>query len=340
MRILYGITANGNGHLARSFRIVRLLRERGHLVELVISGTPSKVILDEQGLSPFKRFQGFSFADKDGSMSILATILAAKPGLFIRNLCRDLPTGHFDLAVTDFEPLVGWYARLNRIPSVGLCHMYAFLYPGVPKPKSRWYERLAYRWLAPADLQLGLHWFPYHPRVIPPFVQPLDCSAEDDSEVLVYLPWENPAYYVSELAKMTSHRFIIYGTRSDLEGNLVFKKQDRTSFQTDLGSCATVIANAGFALASEASSHGKRLLLKPYAGQPEQEHNAELAESLGVASRITALKADEIQPLLAQPRRAGKTFPDMVPLFVDWLERGVHELDADTYRLMWSKSSR
>lgn len=339
MKILYGITANGNGHLARSVRIVRLLRERGHRVDVVISGAPGKILMDERGLSPFSRFQGFSFADKHGSMSILATLLAAKPGLFIRNLCRDLPNGPFDLAVTDFEPLVGWYAWLHGIPSVGLCHMYAFLYPGVPTPESRWYERLAYRWLAPADLQLGLHWFPYHPKVIPPFVQPLDCSAEDELNVLVYLPWENPAAYVAELAKMTSHRFIIYGARSGTEGNLEFKRQDRTSFQTDLGSCATVIANAGFALASEALSHGKRLLLKPYAGQPEQEHNAELAESLGVATRITDLQAESILPLLAGPRRTGKPFPDMVPLFVDWIESGARGLDEDTYRRMWAQVS-
>ncbi len=336
MRILYGITANGNGHLSRSARIVRLLRERGHQVEVIISGAPGKILLDERGLSPFSRFQGFSFANKNGSMSILATILAAKPGLFIRNLCRDLPAGPYDLAVTDFEPLVGWYARLHGIPSVGLCHMYAFLYPGVPKPESRWYERLAYRWLAPAELQLGLHWYPYHPKVIPPFVQPVDCSAEDERNVLVYLPWEKPAEYLAELAGISSHRFIIYGARSGTEGNLVFKKQDRTSFQLDLGSCATVIANAGFALASEALSHGKRLLLKPYAGQPEQEHNAELAESLGVATRIANLQAGTILPLLDRPRRAGKPFPDMVPIFVNWLESGARDLDADTYRRMWS----
>ncbi len=338
MRILYGITANGNGHLARSSRIVRLLRERGHLVELVISGAPGKILMDEPGLSPFSRFQGFSFTDKGGSMSIMATLLAAKPGLFVRNLCRDLPAGEFDLAVTDFEPLVGWYARLHGIPSVGLCHMYAFLYPGVPKPENRWYERLAYRWLAPAGLQLGLHWFPYHPNVIPPFVQPLDCSAENEQDVLVYLPWENPSDYVSGLATMTSHRFIVYGTKSGTEGNLVFKRQDRTSFQTDLGSCATVIANAGFALASEALSHGKRLVLKPYARQPEQEHNAELADSLGFATRITDLRAETILPLLARPRRAGKPFTDMVPLFADWLESGKRGLDPDTYRLMWGQS--
>jgi uncharacterized protein (TIGR00661 family) len=201
-------------------------------------------------------------------------------------------------------------------------------------------EILAYRWLAPADLQLGLHWFPYHPRIIPPFVQPLDITAEDERIVLVYLPWEDPQSYVAELTKMPLHRFIVYGARSGAEGNLMFKKQDRAGFQTDMESCATVIANAGFALASEALSHGKRLVLKPYAGQPEQEHNAELAESLGVATRISELRADAILPLLDRPRRAGKPFPDMVPLFVHWLERGAHELDADTYNHMWNLPAR
>lgn len=335
MRILYGITANGNGHLARSSRIVASLRRRGHEVETVVSGAPGKTPFTDSLLAPYRRFQGFSFADKGGAMDVIATIMAAKPGLFLKNLFRDMPAGDFDLAVTDFEPLVGWYARLRGIPSVGLCHMYAYLYPGVPMPKSPWYERLAYRRLAPADLPLGLHWFPYHPHVIPPFVEPVDCRAEDERKALVYLPWENPDSYVPALSRIESHRFIVYGNRIGLAGNVEFKKHDRTSFQADLGSCSTVLANAGFALASEALAHGKRLILKPYTGQPEQEHNAALAESLGVASRIAEIRAESLRPLLGSPRPAAKAFADPVPIFVRWLECGASVMNADTYRDLW-----
>jgi len=335
MRILYGIMANGNGHLARSSRIVAALRQRGHDVEVVVSGAPGKTPFTDSLLAPYRRFDGFSFADKGGTMNMAATILAARPGLFLKNLFRDMPAGRFDLAVTDFEPLVGWYARLHRIPSVGLCHMYAYLYPEVPVPESSWYERLAYRWLAPADLPLGLHWFPYHRHVIPPFVEPVDCRAEDERKVLVYLPWDNPETFVPALSRIESHRFIVYGDRVGHDGAIEFKKQDRASFQADLGSCATVLANAGFALASEALAHGKRLILKPYVGQPEQEHNAVLAEHLGVASRIIEIETETLRSLLGSPRLAAKTCSDPVPIFIRWLETGASSMDDQTYHDLW-----
>jgi len=254
MRILYGITANGNGHLSRSRRIVRLLRERGHEVELIISGEPGKAIMDNQDLVPYRRFDGFSFADKGGSA--LETLRASKPFRFLKNLMRDMPEGHFDLAVTDYEPLTAWHARLKGIHSVGVCRMYSFNYPGVPLPASRWYERLTFRWLAPADVMLGTHWHPYHRYIIPPFVPPVDVSAEQDRKVLVYLPWESIESYLPVLKAVPAYDFIVYGSGlpPHVEGNLEFKPQSRDGFLKDLGTCASVIANAGFALASQQAS--------------------------------------------------------------------------------------
>ncbi len=342
MRILYGITANGNGHLSRSRRIVRLLRERGHELELVISGAPGKAIMDNDDLVPYRRFAGFSFANREGSMSALETLRASKPGVFLKNLFRDMPGGRFDLAVTDYEPLTAWYARLHGIPSVGVCHMYSFIHPGVPVPPSRWYEKLTFRWLAPADIMLGTHWFPYHRHVIPPFVPPVDTSGEDGSLVLVYLPWEVPESYMEVLKTITSHRFIVYGTEMTpgQEGNLEFKPSSRDGFLADLGRCGSVIANAGFALASEALSLGKRLLLKPYAGQIEQEHNALEAERLGLAARVESITTEALKSFLAQPKTSGTPFRDITPLFVSWLETKPGELDSTTYQEFWMNVSR
>jgi uncharacterized protein (TIGR00661 family) len=346
MKMLYGITANGNGHLSRSAQIVSILRERGHHVALVLSGQPGKPVMNADALQPFLRFDGFSFANNSkGRMSAVATILSSRPFRFLGDLLRAVPAEKYDLVVTDYEPLTAWYARLHGIPSVGMCHMYAYLYPEVPAPDSRWYERLTFRWLAPADLMLGIHWHPYHKNVIPPFVQPVDTSEEDEESVLVYLPWEDPQVYLPALAMVKGYRFIVYGNQlnggclyghqSGDTGNLVFRKEDRTGFLEDLGRCASVIANAGFSLASEASSLGKRLLLKPYAGQIEQEHNATEAQRLGLAMRAESLEPEMIDRFLKSPRLAPLAFRNLAPLFVDWLEKGQTTLDIETWSAMW-----
>lgn len=338
MKILYGITANGNGHLSRSAQLVSILRGRGHQVTLVISGRPGKPVMNAESLQPFLRFDGFSFANKKGRMSAMATVLSARPIRFLVDLLSGLPAENHDLVVTDYEPLTAWHARLRGIPSIGLCHMYAYLYPGVPSPATRWYERLAFRWLAPADLMLGIHWHPYHGNIIPPFIQPVDSSMEDEKRVLVYLPWEDTKMYLPVLAAVKGYRFIVYGDESGKEGNLVFRKQDRTGFLEDLGRCASVIANAGFSLASEATSLGKRLMLKPYAGQIEQEHNATEAQRLGLALRVETLEPESIARFLALPRQKPLAYPELAPLFVDWLEKGKTTLDHLTWATLWGSS--
>ncbi len=342
MRILYGITANGNGHLSRSRRIVRLLREHGHQVELIISGSPGSAIMEAEELEPYRRFAGFSFSNKNGSMNAWSTLRASNPGLFLKNLLHDMPAGPFDYACTDFEPLSAWYALLHRIPSAGVCHMYAFIYQGVPVPPARWYEKLTFRWLAPADIMLGTHWFPYHRHVIPPFVPLVDTSGEEQQLVLVYLPWESAESYLHVLKTIQSHQFIVYGSGiSTCDGtNVEIKPPSREGFLADLGRCSSVIANAGFALASEAASLGKRLMLKPYAGQVEQEHNAIEAERIGIATRVDTISTAAIEAFLSSAKPSGKPFPDITPLFVSWLESRPRDLDETTYKAMWGNVSR
>jgi len=338
MKILYGITANGNGHLTRSSRIVQQLREHGHEVCLVISGQPGKVIMDEQNLLPFLRFDGFSFVNRKGKVSNLASLLASQPLKFLRNVFRDIPDSNYDLAITDYEPVVAWYAQHRKIRSAGICHMYSFIYPGVPAPSSRWYEHLVFRWLAPADTMLGIHWQPYHRNIVPPFVLPSNGETPEPDLVLVYLPWESPDSYLPALRSVPGWRFIVYGGESGEDGNILFKKQSRDVFQQDLNRCSAVLANAGFALAGEALSKGKRLILKPYAGQIEQEHNALEAERLGFASRVNAVQADSLVSLLAETARTTLLFPDMTSNFIEWIEQGAPAINQYWHEKFWTVS--
>ena len=338
MKILYGITANGNGHLTRSSRVVQQLRRRGHEVSVVVSGEPGKVIMDQQDLEPFLRFAGFSFAKHKGRVSIPATLMHSRPLRFLADLASGIPKDDYDLAVTDFEPVSAWYARLHHIHSAGLCHMYSFLYPEVPKPDSAWYERLAFRWLAPADIMLGIHWQPYHRHIIPPFVEPDNGETVESDLVLVYLPWEDPDSYLPALRLMPEYRFAVYGKREGREEHIQYKTQSKSGFQQDLNRSASVLANAGFALAGEALSKGKRLILKPFSGQVEQEHNAREAEAQGLASRIEFIEAGKLRSCLQKPACTGLNFPDMTPRFIEWLEQGAPLVDKYWHHRFWNQS--
>lgn len=328
MRILYGITANGNGHLARSGRIVRELRARGHEVALVVSGEEGRSLLDARDLEPYVRLAGFRFArEAGGGVDLWRSVLASRPLRFLADLAAGLPRGPFDLAVTDYEPVVAWGALLRGIPSAGVCRMYAFTQPGVPAPPAAFLDRLGYRWLAPARVELGIHLHPYAPRIVPPFVPPRPEVPEEADLVLAYLPWEEPGPALRAMGGLGGLRFLAYGLASRagdeaVPPNVTLRPEGRRAFLEDLARASGVLANAGFALAGEALSWGKRLVLRPLAGQPEQEHNARELEGLGLAASLRDWSAAELGRLLAAPRRPGLGFPDPTPAFVAWLEAG------------------
>ncbi len=71
----------------------------------------------------------------------------------------------------------------------------------------------------------------------------------------------------------------------------------RSGFIDNLKNCNGVICNAGFELASEALHAGKKMLVKPLAGQLEQPSNAQAMRKLGLGDVMERL--DATQPDLA-----------------------------------------
>ena len=72
-------------------------------------------------------------------------------------------------------------------------------------------------------------------------------------------------------------------------------------FQAGAGRCRGVIGNAGFELASEALSLGKKLLVKPLGGQFEQLTNSGTLELMGLAQLMDSLDANTVQKLAGGP---------------------------------------
>ncbi|WP_352260117.1 glycosyltransferase family protein, partial [Psychrobacter sp. TB55-MNA-CIBAN-0194] len=64
---------------------------------------------------------------------------------------------------------------------------------------------------------------------------------------------------------------------------------NREGFKQHMAQCGGVIGNAGFELASEAMTLGKKLLVKPLQGQFEQSANVAALELLAAAESMQTL---------------------------------------------------
>ena len=61
MKILFGIQGTGNGHLTRSGIIIKLLRSKGHEIDVIISGRKKDKLWGIQDLKPYNVFDGLSY---------------------------------------------------------------------------------------------------------------------------------------------------------------------------------------------------------------------------------------------------------------------------------------
>ena len=101
--------------------------------------------------------------------------------------------------------------------------------------------------------------------------------------------------------------------------------------------CNGVISNAGFELASEAMSLGKKILVKPLTGQMEQISNALAITSLKLGMVMTRLNNFKVAQFLDHPSGAPIRFPNVARMVANWVEGGEWE-DVEGLSLMaWSR---
>lgn len=324
MRILYGVQATGNGHISRSREIIRCLKDDGHEVRVLLSGRDPAQLWGMEDLAPYEVLQGLTFSTHRGKLRFFTT--ARRLGLrrFYADIRRFDPGG-CDLVITDFEPLSARIARRHRLPSIGIGHQYAFGYriPIAGFNPAAWY---VIRNFAPADHALGLHWHHFDQPILPPIVPRRMPVAHRvlSNKVLVYLPFEHIEDIRRLLMPLRSNDFFIYHQLPEGrdEGHFHLRTYSRRGFLADLAECSQVITNAGFELASEALQLGKRILVKPLAGQMEQLSNAKALSELGLGTVMMRLERAAVESLLEQPPIRPMGYPDVARLIADWIRAG------------------
>lgn len=324
MRVLYGVQATGNGHISRARAMGKYLKAEGIAVDFLFSGRPADQLFDMQQFGDYQVKTGLTFVTEQGHINYLKTAQQAKPLDLWRDI-RELDCTPYDLVLTDFEPITAWAARQQKKRSVAFGHQYAFLHQ-IPQTHDTPLSRGIFKWFAPAQQQIGLHWHHFNQPVLPPIVdlEPAINNA-DANKVLVYLPFEDQQQVIQWLQPLTQYQFYLYGpglSKNQL-GHIQCSGPCVEEFKRDLKQSSAVISNAGFELVSEALQLQKRILVKALQGQMEQESNALALTQLQLGQSSSRLNTEVIADWLASPARANKVhYANVALALATWIRAG------------------
>ena len=157
---------------------------------------------------------------------------------------------------------------------------------------------------------------------------------------MIYLPFEELKEILALLKPFRCSEFFIYHRldRADNHGNIHLRPYSRDGFLNDLSECSGVISNAGFELASEAMFLGKKILVKPLAGQMEQMSNAIAIDSLKLGMSMKRLDAACVEQFLDQPTGTPIKYPNVARLIAQWIESGQWEDVEGLSKSAWQQT--
>lgn len=347
MRILYGVQGTGNGHITRARMLGPALEARGAQIDYLFSGRDPNAYFGMELFGNYQCREGFTLKTEAGQLKAWQTITGSSPAQFIRDV-KNLDTRHYDLVLSDFEPITAWAARLQGTPSIGVAHQYAFNYR-IPGRECFGLIAPIMKWFAPAKDPVGLHWNSFGAPLLPPMVAPVRSAAQSaPRQVVVYLPFESLDRLISFLAPIQSHDFKIFAdvVQPFKRGSVEILPLSREGFADALAISAGVFANAGFGVCSEAIQAGKRLLVKPVIGQIEQEANAVALERLDLGAVMRQFDHEKFELWLNSLKRASatqgriKAWPATAELLADWIMDPERPSVRDLSAHAWSRAPR
>jgi uncharacterized protein (TIGR00661 family) len=273
---------------------------------------------------PFETFRGLTFSYHRGRLKYIQTALQLNLIRFYRDI-HSFDTAGYDLVVTDFEPLSARIGRRSRLPVIGVGHQYAFAH-NIPVEGGNPLARFVLNNYAPVDFPVGLHWHHFKQPILPPII-PYHIEQDQiilDNKIIVYLPFEKSDDIIYLLKEFSDYEFYIYHRfeHAEDQNNIHMRPYSRTGFLNDLTECNGVISNAGFELVSEALHLGKKILVKPLAGQMEQLSNAMVISLLKLGMAMKRLDRTRVAQFLDLPAGSAIKYPDVARIIAIWLDSG------------------
>lgn len=341
MNVLYAVQGTGQGHISRARAMAAALSRLPVTVTWLFSGRPRASFFDMEPFGNFQHRHGLSFTSRAGRLRYVSTLRNNQLQRFLRE-ARELDLTDYDLVVSDFEPVVARAARQQGRRLIGIGHQYAFG-PETPRAGSSWLQEKILSGFAPADVPLGLHWYPYARNILPPILDLPDIPVARGQHLVVYLPFEDQDSVTETLRQFPAQQFIQYAPSLDNAtlGNVIRRRADFNGFKRHLASSGGVICNSGFELISECLQWRKPVLTKPLAGQMEQHSNAMALEQLGYAKTTHKISPETLAAWLATPHvTTNIRFPNVAEALAHWLVNGCDEPVASLSERLWRPGIR
>ncbi|NRA41019.1 MAG: glycosyltransferase [Pseudomonadales bacterium] len=320
MKILYGIQGTGNGHLARARALVPELRALDIELDFIFSGRAREDFFNMQLFGDdWRVLKGASLVTQQGRLDTLKTIKHNNFAELIRDI-RSLDVSQYDLVLSDFEPVTAWAAKLAGKTSLSISHQAAF-FENIPKVSGYRSAKMLMRYFAPTDHAIGLHWHHFGQSILPPLIEPLQASAVVAGKYVVYMGFEAIEQVVAFLRPFDSYHFEVFAKvpHKMTVGHIQINPLSHSEFHAHLLDAEGVISNAGFELASECLHLGKKLLVKPLAGQFEQLSNALALQAMSRATVMQSLDQAVCAEWLLLPPRRANYYPNVAKTLAAWL---------------------
>lgn len=338
MRILYGVQGTGNGHLSRARVMAKALIEHNIQVDFLFSGRKPEHFFDMECFGEYRVQAGMTFATHSGRVNVPQTVRQNCSLSLLKDI-QALDLSCYDLVLNDFEPVSAWAARRQGVPSIGISHQAALTHP-VPKLGSSWFNELLLNYFAPVDVALGCHWHHFGFPILPPFVEVDASPIEHTHQILVYLPFEEADAIAAFFKPFTDYQFLVYHAKqptAPLADHIQWHGFNRDGFKQHLATCGGVIGNAGFELASEALTLGKKLLVKPLIGQFEQLSNVAALQLLGAGDSMMSLDTGVVKRWLKAVSPNPIAYPQVGDALVKWICSGQWQHTAPLCDDLWSQ---
>jgi uncharacterized protein (TIGR00661 family) len=318
MRILYGLSGDGLGHVMRARVVAAHLAGKGHVLRMATWGRAA-ALLRQHGFDVVD-VRGLTGHYEGGRLRRGKTLLHAiretprRLGYNARVFLARAASFAPDVVLTDFNGFACAVGHALKIPTVSLDHQHVidrFRHPwrlvgdfaadfavasAVVSAKTPLCHRYVVTSFFFPDPRHSLSTAIAGP-VMRPEVERL--SPSHGEHVVVYQTARGDPGLVAALRAVDEVPFHVYGhgvpgrTR-----NVELRHFDEAGFSSDLASARAVIANGGFTAISEALYLGKPVLSIPLAGQAEQQLNAAWLAELRLGMRSERVDGGKIRRFL------------------------------------------
>ncbi|MGE3063509.1 MAG: glycosyltransferase family protein [bacterium] len=324
MKILYGVSGHGNGHITRSAYIIKLLESKGHRIKVLTYGQGIKYIEASKEKFDYVDISGFDIYYRDGFVRNYKTFYefvkrlplnSAKQLFIFFKVVYDFKP---HIVISDFEPFSQILAKSIGIPLVDIDNNIAVnILKDNPNPSSyseKFYTKATVNlFVRKAKYHFLLAFAPEHIEVdedkkykliiVPPIIRNEIIEArkkvEDRKFILVYQTSDSMVKRIMKLTKRFDNiKFIAYKVAMEETENLKVKQFSNTEFINDLALCSGVITNGGFTLISEAIYLGKPIYSVPIKGQYEQRVNGFLVEKMGYGLTSNSFEEERFETFI------------------------------------------